>query len=135
MQSISDATCSLGLITFAIRRQIELSHHRETWRWSTEKEWNPARVFASATEELLEVHEILDTSPHNPIAQLPPGLNQTAERCATDVERMRKQIRTWNVSEYFALRLNGEELGAMTSVLRSHAVILRPHAKSLARYV
>jgi hypothetical protein len=147
MESISRATCSLGLIVYSFG-----------WNWSFIDEHGRRdnayrnnkflRNFASATEDLLEILESLNSSSHNPMGDLPPKFECTAEACATDIENIRRDMgkgvivdsffpsytrkspesREWT----FYLYLNLPKVKTWTSTLQSYDNLLRPHVKPLA---
>ncbi|KAI2629961.1 hypothetical protein GGR54DRAFT_636141 [Hypoxylon sp. NC1633] len=130
MESISDATCSLGLIAFSLENAVD---SKDPGQGISEKDWKSIKAFASAIEELLEILETLDTSPQNPVTQPPQGFEQGAENCAIDIEEMRRGIKENNPGLTRNLKLDMEKVRDMTLVLESHSKVLRPYIKSLVR--
>ncbi len=132
MERILEATCSLGLIVYSLdsanASMVDKYDRRDASKGSHEF----ARNFASAAENLLAILESLNSSSHNPMGDLPPEFECTAEACATDVENIRRDMAKGVNAASFHLALNIPKLRKWTSTLQSYDELLSPHMKSLA---
>jgi hypothetical protein len=135
MESICKACWSLGLIAFSFESSGFLVGKDGRGRYD-HRSWTVAKEFVAATEELLEILEAIDSSPYNPMDELPSGFEQAAEDCATTIDTMRKDMgKGVDMRLGLTLRLNIHELGPRISIIRSYAERLGPYMKSLTKYV
>lgn len=135
MESISRATCSLGLIVYSFNCKYWPLINEHGRRDDSRSSYKVLQNFVSATEDLLEILESLNSSSHNPMGDLPPKFECTAETCATDVEHIRRDMgKGVDMASFpFHLDLDILKLRTWTSTLQSYNDLLSPHVKSLAR--
>ncbi|KAI1370373.1 hypothetical protein F4677DRAFT_364942 [Hypoxylon crocopeplum] len=133
MDSITHANCTLGLISFSLENPMrEYQNSKERWKYIPDHNWKLVEEFASAIEELLEVLETLDTSPHNPMVPLPQRFQTIADKCARDMEKMRRGIKKYNDGLTWSLELKMQNVITMTSAMKSHTKYLRPYVETLS---
>jgi hypothetical protein len=134
MESISNASCNLGLMVFFFET-FGVKYVAPTQ--NSKKAEESLTAFVSAMMELSDILEALDMSSQNPMAPLPLAFEEIARSCADNIGNMRREIRKpqFQVLDFKLRILQEEVVEAMTSVFMSYIKLLRPYAELLIGYV
>jgi len=134
MESISNASCNLGLIAFFFETFV-VRYDAPTQ--VVEQAEQSLIAFISAIKELRDILEAFDIFSRNPISPLPLAFEETAQTCADDIGNLRRDLgkpkfqwRTFKLR-----RLQEEDVETMTSIFRSYIKLLQPYAELFIRYV